>query len=805
MANDLMRLSGINSGYDTESMIKAMMSTYQSKIDKQQQKLTKLSWQQDAYRDVTNKLTSFKNKYFDILNRDNYLMSPGTFSKYSTKVSTKSAGDAAKGLSVTTTAASLETSYKVKVDQLATSSTVKGASMTPAGFSLDLEKAAEFSMRSSTGKTDADGNPIEEYSFALDVQVGSVTKSVEFTVEASMKDGVTDMDSFRQSAVESLNKSLQKAFGYSGRKDDAATGQTDADGNEWYIQAKADGNKLTFDVGGNASAVITEKEGNFGLAAASDKAAVSTTSVVTGINTVSVEVNGKTQNVSFMGVSSNYYASKDQPGNEAILKEFNELKAAAYRKENKLGENAPVSQEKLDEFTYTAAQAAKDKNSAAITSALNDAFKDEGVTFSMDSSYLRAKGSDGETAEFSMTSIYGGTLGLVKGSSGNKFTAKTTLEDMGIAANTDDGGYSFTINGERIGLANNATIDDLVSAVNKSGAGVTMTYSALSNSFELTAKDMGSAGQINIEANAITDALGLTRDGSAVNYTQGQNSIIEVNGEKIYHNSNSFATDGTTFNFEEDIELGETYSVGLSKSYDDVKQSIKDFIKDYNQLIDDVYGYTGTAPKRDSKNNLYEPLTDEQKEEMSEDEIEKWETAAKQGILYNDSTVTGIMSKIRTALYGTVEMDNGKNFGLFSMGIKTSSDYKEHGKLELDEAAFDKAFEEHADDIVKLFTDSSSSIMRNVSNIVDNAVRTNSTNKGTLIQKAGLEKGATATDNYIYRQMQSINSRISQLQKRYDSKEEYWWGVFTNLESMMGDLNNQTSYISNYFGSGNYQ
>ena len=60
MASDLMRLSGINSGYDTESMIEKMMSTYQTKIDNQNKKLQKLQWKQEAYRDITSKLTAFR-------------------------------------------------------------------------------------------------------------------------------------------------------------------------------------------------------------------------------------------------------------------------------------------------------------------------------------------------------------------------------------------------------------------------------------------------------------------------------------------------------------------------------------------------------------------------------------------------------------------------------------------------------------------------------------------------------------------------------------------------------------------------
>lgn len=800
-SSDLMRLSGINSGYDTESMIQAMLTSYQTKIDTQQKKLTKLTWQQEAYRDITTKLTDFKGKYFDILKKDNYLMSPTSFTKYDAKITSKLSGSNATGLKVTTTPTSQPKEYKVKLEQLATASTVKGKSMTPEKFSLDLDKAA-----TSGGyitNEDSLGNVSRQYSFELDVKVGNVTKTVAFDVDiAEDADGNIDMDAFKSSVVDSLNKSLQDSFGLSGRKGAEATGQLDENGNEWFIQAKTDANgKLAFDVGGNASATVTEKRGDFGLTEPAEKLSVYMGSVVTGTNSVSVTAGGIQKTVSFEGVSSTYYDSRDKEGNEAIKAEFNALKLEAYRNYKGLSSTASVTQAELDKYNYTSAQAAVDKNTVAYRNALDSAFSEDGITFGFSTNAVMARGTDGKNVEISMTSVYGGTLGLTKGTASNKYSEKTTLADMGITSNLDDGGFELEINGEKISVGAKATIDDLVSAVNKSAAGVTMTYSALTNSFEIEAKDLGSAGTIDIKASAMTDALGLTEGGASVNYSRGVNAIFSINGEKLYHNANDYTIDGTTFSFDEETAIGDTYTVSLSKSYDDVKESIKSFIKDYNQLIDDVYGHIATAPVRDEKNNLYEPLTDAEKEEMDEKQIEKWETAAKKGVIYNDSTVSSIMTRMRTALYSTIDAEDGK-FGLFSMGIKTSTDYSEHGKLELDETKFDAAFEKYGDEITKLFTDSTSGIMKKVSDVIDGAVRTTGTVKGSLIQKAGLEKGTTSTDNYIYRQMKSVKDRISVLQDRYDAKEDYWWKVFTNLETMMSDFNEQSSYLSSYFGSG---
>ncbi len=810
MAINNIRLGGLNSGFDTESMIEQIMSTYQTKIDAQDKKLQKLSWQQDAYHDVTKKLTDFQNKYFDILKRDSYIMSPSSFRKFNSTVKT-SAGEDSKGISVTTTSNSKEGSYKVNVTQLATATTAEGQSMVPGNFNLDFDKAI-----ANSEYTDNEDKTKRTFEFSLDFKVGSVTKTVDFKGEAALDaDGkITDaaMADLKQNMLDSLNTELADSFGLSGRTSaTGATGAVDASGNEYFLQAEmgADG-KVAFKVGGNTNATVIENKGNFGLAQASEKIAISTSSAVTGKNAVSVEVNGVTKNVEFEGVSASYYDSKDLKGNEAILKEYNTLKEASYRKANKLSSTAEIDQSKLDDYVYTSTQAAKDKNSAVLEEALNKSFDSEGVTFDIDGSYVTAK-KGGKAVEFTMTATAGGTLGLEKGNASNKFTGSTTLAKMGIETNyTDDkdykdGAYKLTINGEDIIVSKDATIDSLVNAVNKSKAGVTMSYSALTNSFSIESNELGSAGKVDMDSNDITKTLGFTAndDGSKVVSEVGQNAIFEINGQQIYLNDNSYTFDGTTFKFGEE-SVGKDLNIEVSKSYDDVKTLIKDFVKDYNQLIEDVYKYVDTAPKRDNKNNLYEPLTDEEKADMSEDEIKKWEDAAKQGVLYHDSTISTIMSQIRSAMYNSVTLDDGSKFGLYNMGITTSKETSEHGKLVIDEEKLDAAFADNAEAITKLFTDSETGIMKKVDNILDRAVKTSGSrnSRGSLIRKAGIEGNSTTIkESTLYKEMLRIQDRISSLQERYDSREEYWWSVFTNLESMMSDLNNQSSYLSSYLGT----
>lgn len=799
MAVSNLRLGGITSGFDTEAMVTQLLSSYQTRIDKQSQKITKLSWQQSAYQDITKKITEFKNTYFDVLKRDTYLMSPSTFNKFKADVTATSNADAA-GLTVSTTSNSSSGSYKIKLNQAAKASTAQGNSITSGNFKLDLDKA--LSSASGEVKTNDDGSKTWTMNFALDVQVGGIRKTISFSADALLgADGnVADKDAAKSSIIDSLNQKLQESFGYSG-KTSGATGATDANGKEWFLQVKlgSDG-KAEFQVGGNASVSVAENKGNFGLAQPKEKVAISTGSVVTGVNAFQVEIGGKNVSVAFNGVSSTYYDSKGQTGNEAILAEYKGLKTAAYRKSYNLADNEIVSDEQLEKFTYSNEQAAKDKNAASIKEALKGV---AGYTFNFDGTYVTAADSNGNSVDFSMTSVEGGTLGLTKASASNKINSGSTLSDLGFKPEAD-GTYKLNINGTEISLDKKSTISSMMSAVNKSAAGVTMTYSSLTNSFTLESKEFGGTGKVEVGDTSLGRSLGLVDDNGTVGASEGQNAIFEINGQEVYLNDNTYTLDGNTFTFNDNMTIGETYTVNIAKDSTTVKDALKKFVESYNKLIDDVYGYIGKSPAKDDDGNTYEPLTNAEKDEMSEDEITKWEEKAKQGVLYNDSTVSTVMSQMRSALYTSVTLDDGSKFGIYNLGIKTSSEWSEHGKLQIDENAFDKAFENNEDAIIKLFTDSDTGMMKKLNSVIDGAVKSSgaANTRGTLVRKAGKADSSVTTDSTIYKEMVKMQDRLKELQDRYDTKEEYWWKVFTNMETAMADLNSQTSYISSYLGTG---
>ena len=815
MASSQLRLSGLNTGLDTESIIQQMLYTYQSKIDQQNQKLQKLQWQQEMYRDIITKMNTFKGKYFDILKRDSYLMTPTNFSKFSTNITTKSGKDS--GLKVTASSSAAEGTHKIKVDQLATAAVTKGSQVASANFKLDVDNAMK------TAEVDEDGN----YNFSLDVKVGNVAKTIEFS--GANKDEL----------LESLNSELVSAFGKTS-------------GGDAFLSASLNENgEFAFKTSGNATATVTERVGNFGMTALSKKVAVNPGAALTGTSSISVTIpnyyTGEmiTKNVEFSTVSNTYFDARTTDAN--IKAVYESLKKAAFAEQYGMNVNS-VTDAMMNEanFSYTSADAAYDLNRESMLNALNGAFyMEQGISFGMSGSSMVAQYiQDGSYAEFSMTSTCDSTLGIQKGSSTSYIDEKAKLADLGFEMNItetttetrvvkdengklvvdDEGnvvteevevvtglGYSLTINGKEITVGKDATVADLIEAVNKSGAGVTMSYNKLEGAFTITANDKGTGGNIDIsDDDAFAKSLGLT-SGAGARYTEGTNAMITVDGVTVEHNDNVYELDGITFDFSEvDPTQGEEITVTLGKDYSDIKQSIKDFVNDYNQMIDDITKYTKTARPTDSKTkSYYEPLTDEAKEEMSEKEIEKWEELAKQGLLYNDSTVNSVLSQLRTTLYSTIELEDGSKFSLVNMGIKVASFFDDAegsklGKLTLDEAALDKAFETNAEAIEKLFTDPNNGVMAKVNKVLDNAVKDTVASKGSLVRKAGTSSSSSSKDNLIYREMERIKDRIATLQKRYDKKEEYWWKIFTNLETMQTQFTQQQSYLEQFVANGGY-
>jgi flagellar hook-associated protein 2 len=331
--------------------------------------------------------------------------------------------------------------------------------------------------------------------------------------------------------------------------------------------------------------------------------------------------------------------------------------------------------------------------------------------------------------------------------------------------------------------------------VNASSAGVKMSYSSLDNAFTITSSKYGIDSSVDIKdgSSGLLSTLGF-EDGTVKN---GSNLVMEINGKVVESDGNSVEVDGTTFTFAgSSDQIGEEFTVSIGRDTSAIADVIKDFVKEYNQLIEDVYKYLDEKPEKD-----YYFLADQDKEDLdlTDKQEEKWEEKAKKGLLYHDSTVSNAMSKLRTALMGSVEGLDGNTFSLSSLGIKTATDYSKHGTLVLDEKALTDAIETHTDDIQKLFTDSENGIMKKFSDALNSAVGTTGETKGTLVRKAGLKTGSSSTDNELYNLIKRTKTNIASLTKRYENEQDRLWKRYSAMESMLGTLNSQQSSFNSYF------
>ncbi len=217
-----------------------------------------------------------------------------------------------------------------------------------------------------------------------------------------------------------------------------------------------------------------------------------------------------------------------------------------------------------------------------------------------------------------------------------------------------------------------------------------------------------------------------------------------------------------------------------------------------------MYGYVDDEPNKE-----YYFLTDDDKEEMdlSESQEAKWDKLANKGILYRDSTLQSIMSSMRTIIYSSVDAADGTKVGLYRLGITTTANYSDHGKLQfsadITDEQFESIFADYADEFAKLFNDTKSGIAYQFDNVLNGAVKTSGAeaDRGILVQKAGVSGTASATTNSIYNQIKSLKTMIDSLKDRYEQQQERYWSIYSNMETMLGSINGQSSYIQQLMGS----
>lgn len=766
-------VSGMVSGIDTEGIVQSMLSGIQNKIDKQNQAKQQLEWKQEIYRSVIKDINDFQSKYLNLTSSSCIRLE----SFYNTMKTTSSSNAAV----ITASGNAVEGDFKMQVARLATKSTVTSSKVGTGEISTaDSAKASSF-----------------EYDRTIKIKIGDGNE-----ISVDLKDVTKD------NVCERINNAVGSEFAKAVKEN--VTTYTDADGNALTYNAdenkyySADGSEYTGAVTSNTEEVIKE---------------------ITFAGGETFEISGSSVGLSILGFSGDVKASAstDDDGNE-IAGSF-EIKTTAFNENFAKAGNAGGTVDITLDGVTKSFSIAENESMSDLQKKVQNAFGST-VKFTNDGSgWNISVDGTGRQLTVSANANTMEAIGFGKDTTvlSNQLVRTDTIGKLGIGDSTDtDTKYSFTLNGVDIEYTAADTVSSIINKINSSSAGVNLTYDELSDKFTMTSSSTGEGYNIELTGDdeGLFSKLGFAIDASGSldqsTVKAGQNAVVNINGVTVERANNEFTYNGltvslksTTGNYELNPDgsfaensdgtiksasgaAEEKVEVSTSRDVDKIMDTLKSFVEDYNSLIEKLNGYTHEK----ASYKEYAPLTDAQKKEMSEKEIELWEEKAKEGLLRNDRDISDFLSSMRTAMY-TKSSDS--KYVLSNLGINSSSEWSDYGKLSIDEDKLKSMLQTDAEGVKDLFVGENGLATR-LNSICDKTACTSSGRQGTLVSLAGVEGKGSENSNTIKNQLDSIAEKITRLNKTYEMRKERYWNQFNAMETALSNMNAQSDWLYSMMG-----
>ena len=834
---------GFGSGIDRDSIIEQMTAGTQSKITNQKNKMTSLGWKQEAFQAVSDKMLALQDNYFSFASGTN-LKYPSMFAK--NQITAMGDSDITKFVSATGSSNMLDYLSILGVKQLASSSTLqsasKGTSSIHTGITQDsltnpvykssllqgrqlrfgtysgdqYQSAGIFTFPSSYKDKDGDGKDI--------------TVPIDYTIDL---DAAVEVDGVTMTGGEKLAMQLNKALSQSGIKsgEDSISDVMEfvyADG-KMNLQTKA--GKTTNLVINSSSSALTALGYNPQNADGTDK------TVSDGISLSEFNENQKQLNDTYVNrqTMTQYLTGKKLT-----------ISFGGQTKEIELVKSGDTFAD-LDDL--------KD----IIQGRLNQAFGTDNIKVAGGTHYgadgnpvigtdgnpvidplsfeLGSNASSNQTLTVTSDNAeIRNVLGIQKGAS-NKLNLEGSIRDnidklipdgpdaeakrAQFLNSLETGGLK--INGETIrGVTADTSIQGMIDKINTNkDVGVKASYLSSTNQFVLISSETGSGREIQLEGasadifGAVKDAAGNYTDG---NFEMGKNAQVLVsygNGisTMIESSSNTFDLEGLRVTVSQEFgnvtqdasgvwnsDRSKAVTFSAKADVDGVTETVKKFIEEYNEMIKEINTQVTTRPDK-----AYGPLTEEQKDEMSDKSIENWEKKAKQGLLYNDATMRALSLDMQGVL--TNLMANGANYkDLEEMGITISDDYLDGGTITFDEAKFKAAMTSDPEKVSNVFT-GGGDIKKGLASIIEDTLtpyatkyaNRNGNSYGRLIEEAGSEKiPLSIMNNQIYKDLKEMQSVLETLNARLASEQDRYISQFTTMETLINQMNSQASYLAQF-------
>ena len=725
------RISGLVSGLDTDSIVQELVSAYSKKKEKYEKAQTKQEWKMDSWKTMNSKIYGFYTSSLA-----NMRMS----SAYNLKTSSVSNSSVAK---VTASSSAVNGTQSLKVKQLASSAYLTGGVVKQSGGSkvsgdtalskIGIEEGSSITVNNQEIKVTSD---MTVNKFIAKLKSAGVTASFDennqrFFVSAS-KSGSEGEFTMTANNFGGLN--AIQSLGLFATKD--TEGQDTSDMTEY---------KKIYNAGDDGS----EK---YRVAAA----------VVNSKSYSSDEITG------FKSTVETYEANaalvKEYDSSRTIVDAYDEKAAIVKKYTEKVNPDDANSKTKLEELLSRLKKETTKDDNGIETPVL---YSDEELA---------------KMKEF-VTAYEAGDID------------KAAVDDENVSNETKYDSYKDI-------LAAKEEYDTYQAAVEytkNNDAGYTSASKFLTTTTEQQRNQAEEDNKNNADAyNTAKSALAASSvasyDGNVARIT-GQDSIIELNGATFTSSSGTYSINGLSITAMQ-VTGNDAVSITTSTDTQGIYDKIKGFITKYNELIKDMDTAYNAASASD-----YEPLTDDEKEEMTDKEIEKWETKIKDSLLRRDSTLGNTSSSMKSIMSMSFEI-NGKTYSLQSFGIATggyfTSDTNERGCLHIDGDADDSTTSGNADKLMAAINEDPDTVTQFFQKLSSQLY-------SDLTKRMASSSVSSIYTIYNDKQMSSEYSEYKDMVSKWEDKldyyEEFYYKKFSAMESALSKLQSSTSSLSNLLGS----
>lgn len=273
---------------------------------------------------------------------------------------------------------------------------------------------------------------------------------------------------------------------------------------------------------------------------------------------------------------------------------------------------------------------------------------------------------------------------------------------------------------------------------------------------------------------------------------EGSDSKIILNGAELTSSSSVVSANGLEISLTSVTKENEPVAFSVATDTDAIYDSVKSFLKEYNSVMKEM----NTLYNADSAKG-YEPLTSQEKEAMSDDEVKEWETKIKNSLLRSDSTLGSIINAMRSAMQTTVEYDGG-TYALSSLGIMTSTDYTEGGLLHIYGDPDDSVYSAKDDKLKKALEENPDEVIATLTGVFGNLRQTMSD------KMAGSKYSSSMTfynDIKMKSDVKDYESDIKDWEDKLADMEDAYYSKFTAMETALAKLQSQQSSMSALFSS----